>query len=186
MTVLDATEARSRLHSLIDETAQTHRPIMIAGRSGNAVLLAEEDWNAINETPVPGVHSRDARFHTRRHEIGSRRVRKGSRLVTWELYFTRQAKKGYKEAGRGRIEGSSRLDPMKKVARMVRALAPGADLKLVPRPGALSNGIVEGFNGKARVTTKKAFGYRTCEALEIALYHTLGDLPEPELTHRFC
>ena len=33
---------------------------------------------------------------------------------------------------------------------------------------------------------QKAFGYRTCEALEVALYHTLGDLPEPELTHRFC
>ena len=66
------------------------------------------------------------------------------------------------------------------------AFASRAGLELVPRPGALSNGIVEGFNGKARVTTKKAFGYRTCEALEIALYHTLGDLPEPELTHRFC
>ena len=59
MTVLDAAEARSRLHSLIDEAAQTHRPIMIAGRSGNAVLLAEEDWNAINETlylvSIPGM-----------------------------------------------------------------------------------------------------------------------------------
>lgn len=59
MTVLDAAEARSRLHSLIDETAQTHRPIMIAGRSGNAVLPAEEDWNAINETlylvSIPGM-----------------------------------------------------------------------------------------------------------------------------------
>ncbi len=66
------------------------------------------------------------------------------------------------------------------------ALAPGVDLELVPRPGALSNGIVEGFNGKARVTTRKAFGHRTCDALEIALYHTLGDLPEPEPTHRFC
>ena len=52
--------------------------------------------------------------------------------------------------------------------------------------GELSNAIVEGFNGKARVTTKKAFGYRTCEVLEVALYHTFSDLPEPELTHRFC
>ena len=49
MTTLDATEARSRLHNLIDETAQTHRPILITGKRGNAVLLAEEDWNAINE-----------------------------------------------------------------------------------------------------------------------------------------
>lgn len=50
----------------------------------------------------------------------------------------------------------------------------------------LSNGFVEGFNGKAGVTTRKASGFRTCEALEIALHHTLGDLPEPEFTHRFC
>lgn len=59
MTTLDATEARSRLHNLIDETAQTHRPILITGNRGNAVLLAEEDWNAINETlylvSIPGV-----------------------------------------------------------------------------------------------------------------------------------
>ena len=79
----------------------------------------------------------------------------------------------------------SRLDPMKRVARMMRSHRELV-LNWFRARGALSNGIVEGFNGKARVTTKKAFGYRTCEALEIALYHTLGDLPEPELTHRFC
>ena len=60
MTTLDATEARTRLYSLIDESAQTHRPIMITGgEHGNAVLLAEDDWNAINETlyliSVPGM-----------------------------------------------------------------------------------------------------------------------------------
>ena len=49
MTTLDATQARTRLHSLIDEAMQTHRPIMTTGEQGNAVLLAEEDWNAINE-----------------------------------------------------------------------------------------------------------------------------------------
>ena len=79
----------------------------------------------------------------------------------------------------------SRLDPMKRVARMMRSHRE-LILNWFRARGALSNGIVEGFNGKARVTTKKAFGYRTCEALEIALYHTLGDLPEPGLTHRFC
>ena len=79
----------------------------------------------------------------------------------------------------------SRLDPMKRVARMMRSHRELV-LNWFRARGALSNGIVEGFNGKARVTTKKAFGHRTCEALEIALYHTLGDLPEPKLTHRFC
>jgi antitoxin YefM len=59
MTVLNATEARARLYSLIDETASTHHPIVITGKRGNAVLVSEEDWNAITETlyllSVPGM-----------------------------------------------------------------------------------------------------------------------------------
>ncbi len=59
MTTLNATEARSKLYSLIDEAAQTHQPIVITGKRGNAVLLAEDDWNSINETlfllSIPGM-----------------------------------------------------------------------------------------------------------------------------------
>jgi antitoxin YefM len=59
MTILNATEARSRLYSLIDETTESHQPIVIKGKRGNAVLISEEDWNAISETlsllSVPGM-----------------------------------------------------------------------------------------------------------------------------------
>lgn len=59
MTVLNATEARTKLYSLIDETAETHEPIVITGKRGNAVLLSESDWNAIKETlhllSIPGM-----------------------------------------------------------------------------------------------------------------------------------
>lgn len=59
MTILNVTEARSKLYSLIDETTETHQPIVITGKRGNAVLLAEDDWNAISETlhllSVPGM-----------------------------------------------------------------------------------------------------------------------------------
>ncbi len=59
MTTLNATDARSRLYRLIDETTQSHKPILITGKRGNAVLLAEQDWNAINETlylvSMPGM-----------------------------------------------------------------------------------------------------------------------------------
>ena len=59
MTTFNATEARSKLYSLIDEASETHKPIMITGKRGNAVLLSEEDWNAINETlflvSIPGM-----------------------------------------------------------------------------------------------------------------------------------
>ena len=79
----------------------------------------------------------------------------------------------------------SRLDPMKEVARMLRS---HRDLILnwFRARGQFSSGVVEGFNGKARVITKRAYGFRTCPALEVALYHALGDLPEPQHTHRFC
>ena len=50
MTILNATEARSNLYNLIDETAMTHEPIFITGKRSNAVLLSESDWSAINET----------------------------------------------------------------------------------------------------------------------------------------
>jgi antitoxin YefM len=59
MTTLNVTEARSKLYNLIDETQTTHQPIVITGKRGNAVLLSEEDWSAINETlfllSVPGM-----------------------------------------------------------------------------------------------------------------------------------
>jgi prevent-host-death family protein len=59
MTILNVTEARSRLYSLIDEAATTHQPIVITGKRGNAVLVSEDDWNAIAETlhllSVPGM-----------------------------------------------------------------------------------------------------------------------------------
>jgi len=61
MTILNATEARTNLYSLIDETAITHQPIVIKGKRSNAILLSEEDWNAINETlylvSIPGMRA---------------------------------------------------------------------------------------------------------------------------------
>ena len=59
MTVINATEARSNLYTLIDETLNTHQPILITGKRGNAVLISEEDWKATAETlyllSVPGM-----------------------------------------------------------------------------------------------------------------------------------
>ena len=48
-----------------------------------------------------------------------------------------------------------------------------------------SSGIVEGLNNKVKVTIRKSYGFRTFRVTEMALYHSLGKLPEPELTHRF-
>ena len=59
MSTVTATEARSRLYSLIDEAESTHEPIVITGKRGNAVLVSESDWNSIKETlyllSIPGM-----------------------------------------------------------------------------------------------------------------------------------
>ena len=58
MTTVSATEARKRLYALIDEVGQSHEPVQITGKRGNAVLL-EDDWRAIQETlhlvSIPGM-----------------------------------------------------------------------------------------------------------------------------------
>lgn len=59
MTVLTASEARANLYRLIDQTAESHQPIHIAGKRSDAVLVSAEDWQAIQETlyllSVPGM-----------------------------------------------------------------------------------------------------------------------------------
>jgi transposase len=79
----------------------------------------------------------------------------------------------------------SRLEPMRRVARMLRAHEE-LILNWFRAKGEISTGVVEGLNNKIRVVTRRSYGFRTYEAMEISLYHTLGRLPEPESTHRFC
>jgi len=78
----------------------------------------------------------------------------------------------------------SKIVPMKKVARMLRDKR-ALILNWFRAEGKLSAGIVEGFNNKLKLITRKSYGFRTQDAYEIALYHNLGALPEPKSTHRF-
>lgn len=72
----------------------------------------------------------------------------------------------------------SRLEPMKKVARMLRAHEELL-MNWFRAKGEISSGAVEGLNNKIRVVTRRSYGLRTYRAMEIGLYHTLGRLPEP-------
>lgn len=78
----------------------------------------------------------------------------------------------------------SRIEPMKKIAKMLRAHR-GLLLNYFKAKKEFSSGVVEGLNNKAKVTMRKSYGFRTFRILELALYHSLAKLPEPELTHRF-
>jgi transposase len=78
----------------------------------------------------------------------------------------------------------SRIEPMKKLAGSLRK-----HLELILNyfraQKLLSSGVVEGLNHKANVTMRELYGFRTYRVLELALYHSLGELPKPESTHDF-
>ena len=78
----------------------------------------------------------------------------------------------------------SRIEPMKKIARSLRDHRE-LILNYFRAQKLLSSGVVEGLNNKAKVTMRKSYGFRTFRCLELALYHSLGKLPEPESTHEF-
>jgi transposase len=78
----------------------------------------------------------------------------------------------------------SRIEPMKKVARTLRSHRE-LILNWFKARKRFSSGVVEGLNNKAKLTMRKSYGFRSPEILEMALYHALGKLPEPELTHEF-
>jgi len=78
----------------------------------------------------------------------------------------------------------SQIEPMKKIAKMLRRKRELL-LNWFRADGELSSGVVEGFNNKLKLITRKSYGFRTQKGYETALYHTLGNLPEPTFTHKF-
>ena len=79
----------------------------------------------------------------------------------------------------------SRLKPMKKIAAMIREHKP-LILNWFQARHEVSLGAVEGLNNKLKASIRTSYGFRTANAIQIMLYHKLGQLPEPQLTHRFC
>lgn len=78
----------------------------------------------------------------------------------------------------------SRIEPMKKVAKTLRSHRE-LILNYFRAKKQFSSGVVEGLNNKVKVTMRKSYGFRTFRITELALYHVLGKLPEPQLAHRF-
>ena len=96
--------------------------------------------------------------------------------VTWANKFIEEWTKD--------VMGHRGLPELKKFAKMIRSHQE-LILNYFRAKKEFSSGIVEGFNNKAKLTIRKSYGFRSDKLREIALYHTLGNLPVPEITHRF-
>ena len=79
----------------------------------------------------------------------------------------------------------SQLDPIKNFVRTIRNHQPLL-MNWFKAKKAFSSGSVEGLNRKINLVTRKSYGFKSYEVLKMALFHTMGNLPEPEIPHRFC
>lgn len=78
----------------------------------------------------------------------------------------------------------SRIEPMQKVARTLDRHAEQI-MNWFSAKGEISMGAIEGMNLKVKLTTRRSYGFRGKSKLKYALYHNLGQLPEPVFTHKF-
>ena len=78
----------------------------------------------------------------------------------------------------------SKIEPMKDVAKMLRRHKP-LILNWFEVKGQIHLGAVEGLNNRTKVAIRKSYGFKIAEVLKISLYHKVGELPVPELAHRY-
>jgi transposase len=181
--VLDRFHVMQLMSKAIDETRrQEVRQLRAKGR---APLLTKTRWLLLKRPQ-----------HLKRRERGRLRELVTMNLRTVRAYLLKEqfqhfwSYKSYDHAKRflerwTTIALRSRLDPFKKFARTLREHRHELLNWFLAR-GEFAAGATEGFNNKARITTRKAYGFRTYEHAQIALYHALGNLPEPDwLTHKF-
>jgi transposase len=184
--VLDRFHITSHLNQALDRVRRAESGRLRAAGSAQAERLKNMRWKLLRRgSRVRGRAKRELGrlLHTKLVTARAWALKdlfehfwtyKSAKYAGWFLdFWTRRALR-------------SRIEPMKKVARMLRTHEE-LILNWFLAKGEISSAAVEGLNNKIRVVTRRSYGFRTYDAMEIALYHTLGKLPEPdEFTHRFC
>jgi transposase len=180
--ILDRFHIRKNLGEAIDQIRRAE--VHALARAGLAPLLKKtrstllkhrRNWNA-NDRP----RMRDL--------LGSglRTLRAFLLLESFEHFWTYSSSTWagkFLDAWCARV-ARSHLEPLKKVARTLRAHR-HLLLNYFEAKKEFSNSIVEGLNNKLKLTLKRSYGFRTDLARKVALFHALGKLPEPQLTHSF-
>lgn len=181
--ILDRFHITAHLNQAVDEVRRTEynelrdRP--------QAATLKRMRWNLLRRGTRVRGHARQKLVALLRTKLATGRA--------WMLKEAFQAFWGYRSltwaAGFLQVWCTralrSRIEPMRKVARMLRTHE-ALILNWFRAKGEISNGPVEGLNNKIRVVGRRSYGFRTYHAMETVLYHNLGRLPEPPLTHEFC
>jgi transposase len=180
--ILDRFHIRKNLGEAIDQIRRAESHAM--ARAGISPLLKKLRWTLLK-------HRRHwtAKERRRMRELfgsGLRSLRAFLLVESFEHFWTYNSPTWADKFLKGWSQRvtRSRLAPLQRVAKSLvkhRALL----LNYFIARKEYSSGVVEGLNNKLKLTLKKSYGFRTDLARKVALYHTLGRLPEPKLTHSF-
>ena len=183
--VLDRFHITAHLNKAVDEVRRGEVSRLNAAGDTNAAKLKKMRWNLLKKKGRVRGKARQRLDLLLRSKLATARawMLQESFQHFWKYQSVTWASK-FMAAWCQRAM-RSRLAPLKKIARMLRRHEP-LILNWFRAKGEISSGAVEGLNNKIRVITKRASGFRTFRAMEVALYHTLGRLPEPPTTHKFC
>lgn len=186
LNILDRYHIAAKMNKAIDEV-RAKETRSIAARTGNSAkpVLKHSRWcllkrpenltdkQAIKLKELLGCNLRTIRAYLLKEEF----------QLFWEYLSPAWAEKFMDQWTTKALR--SRLEPMKKIARMLRSHKP-LILNWFEARGQLSLGAVEGLNNKLKSSIRSSYGFRTPTAIKIMLYHKLGQLPEPKFAHRFC
>lgn len=186
LNILDKFHIVAHLNTAVDTVRRSEVGALRKGRDGaKARQLKKMRWNLLRRPKrVQGKARQRLRELIRSKSATARAwILKESFMHFW-TYRSLTWAFGYLDSW-VTLALRSRLEPMKKVARMLRSHRELLGNYFRARK-LYNSGVVEGLNLKCNLVKRRAYGLRTFKALQIALYHNLGQLPEPKLTHRFC
>jgi transposase len=183
LNILDRFHVVAKLNMAVDEVrAKEARELT---RKGHAPLLKHTRWCFLKRKENQTVMQRKALRQVLRYPLRTVRafLLKESFQCFWA--YTSPLWAGWFVDKWCTRAMRSKLPPIKRFAKTLRkhrALL----LNWFAARGEIALGVVEGMNANAKLAIRKARGFRTYHAIETALYHQLGRLPEPQSIHRFC
>jgi len=187
LNILDRYHIASKMNKALDEVRakETRELTPRAKAQGKTVVLKHSRWCLLKRQ-----ENLSGRQWIKLHELLACNLRtirayllKEQFALFWDYRYPASAAKFMDQWCTQAMR--SRLEPMKKIARMLRSHKP-LILNWFEARGQLSLGAVEGLNNRLKASIRSSYGFRTPKAIKVMLYHKLGALPTPQFTHRFC
>jgi transposase len=185
LNILDRYHIAAKMNKALDEVRAKETRILKARARGTKVILTHSRWCLLKRPENLSEHQAIRLKDLLSYNLQTIRayLLKEEFQLFWEYVSPAWAEKFMDQWCKKVMR--SRLQPMKKIAGMIRTHKP-LILNWFQARNEVSLGAVEGLNNKLKASIRGSYGFRTANAIKIMLYHKLGQLPEPQLTHRFC